>query len=127
MNRGTKIRTVLGVLTTINTVLAVTDITQFGNETVTFYYKLISVIVNAIVVGINTWYNNDYTEEACIGTGVTRQLKAEQKEDYIGDIFYQDDPDYIAEAVESDEESNDFIEEIEKIEPENEEEDEYDE
>ena len=91
MNRGTKIRTVLGILTTINTVLAVTDVTQFGNETVTFWYKLISVIVNAVVVAANTWYNNDYTEEACIGTGVTRQLKAEQKDEYVGDLFYMDE------------------------------------
>ena len=90
MNKGTKIRTIFGILTTINTVLAVTDITQFGNDTVTFWYKLMSVIVNAIVVGINTYYNNDYTEEACIGTGITRQLKAEQSEDYIGDVFFTD-------------------------------------
>ena len=49
MNKGTKIRTILGILTTINTVLAVADVTQFGNETITFYYKLISVIINAVV------------------------------------------------------------------------------
>lgn len=90
MNKGTKIRTILGILTTINTVLAVTDITQFGNEQLTFYYKLISVVVNAVVVAINTYYNNDYTEEACIGTGITRQLKAEKKDDYIGDYFFAD-------------------------------------
>ena len=91
MNKGTKIRTILGVLTTLNTVLAVTDVTQFGNETITFWYKIVSVIVNAIVVAINTYYNNDYTEEACIGTGITRQLKAEQKDGYVGDLFYTDE------------------------------------
>lgn len=91
MNQGTKIRTILAVLTTINTVLAVTDVTQFGNETVTFYYKMLSVIVNAIVVAINTYYNNDYTEEACVGTGMTRQLKAESAEGYIGEKFFTDD------------------------------------
>lgn len=88
MNKGTKIRTVLAVLTTINTVLAVTDIAQFGNEKLNLAYKIVSVIVNALVVGINTYYNNDFTEEACIGTGVTRQLKAEQNEDYIGEYFF---------------------------------------
>ena len=76
MNKGTKIRTALAVLTTINTVLAVTDVTQFGNEDLNMWYKLVSVVVNAIVVGINTWYNNDYTPEACEGTGWTRQQKA---------------------------------------------------
>lgn len=90
MNNGTKIRTVLGILTTINTVLAVTDVAQFGNETVTLWYKIISVIVNALIVGINTYFNNDYTEEAAIGTGITRQLKAEKQADYVGEYFYQD-------------------------------------
>lgn len=98
MNNGTKIRTILGILTTLNTVLAVTDVAQFGNETITFWYKIISVIVNAIVVGINTYYNNDYTEEACIGTGITRQLKAEHKEDYIGDYFYTSDEEDVEEG-----------------------------
>lgn len=95
MNSGTRIRTVLAVLTTINTILAVTDVAQFGNETVNFWYKVISVIVNAAVVGINTWFNNDYTKEACEGTGLTRQLKAQNKEDYIGEVF-----DEAAEEVE---------------------------
>lgn len=92
MNNGTKIRTVLGILTTINTVLAVTDITQFGNETLTFWYKILSVVVNALVVGINTYYNNDYTPEAAIGTGITRQLKLEKEKEYIGDRFYTEEP-----------------------------------
>lgn len=90
MNKGTKLRTVLGILTTINTILAVTDITQFGNDKLTLAYKIISVIVNAIVVGINTYYNNDYSEEACIGTGLTRQLKVEKQPNYVGDFFFED-------------------------------------
>ena len=89
-NMGTKIRTLLGILTTINTVLAVTDVTQFGNETVTAIYKLISVLVNAVIVGINTWYNNDYTEAAAESTGKLRQAKREKADNYIGDTFYQE-------------------------------------
>lgn len=75
MNKGTKIRTVLAVLTTINTVLAVTDVAQFGNEKLNLAYKIVSVIVNALVVGVNTWFDNNYTPEACEGTGWTRQQK----------------------------------------------------
>ena len=75
MNKGTKIRTALAVLTTINTMLAVTDVAQFGNEKLNMAYKIVSVIVNALVVGINTWYDNNYTPEACEGTGWTRQQK----------------------------------------------------
>lgn len=89
-NMGTKIRTLLGILTTINTVLAVTDVTQFGNEDVAFVYKLVSVIINAVIVGINTWYNNDYTPAAAEATGKLRQSKREEKENYVGDSFYQE-------------------------------------
>ena len=91
MNFGTKIRTILAVLTTVNTVLALTDVAQFGNDEITFWYKLISVVVNAAIVGINTWYNNDYTPEACEGTGETRQRKAEKKAGYCGEQFYLDE------------------------------------
>lgn len=84
MNKGTKIRTALAVLTTINTVLAVTDIAQFGNEKLNLAYKIISVVVNALVVGINTWYNNDFTPEACEGTGYTRMQKALNRGEEIG-------------------------------------------
>ena len=76
MNFGTKLRTVLAVLTTLNTVLAVTDVTQFGDAKLTMYYKITSVIINAIVVGINTWYNNDFTPTAAEYTGAMRAEKA---------------------------------------------------
>ena len=79
MNNGTRIRTILAVLTTMNTVLAVTDVAQFNNEKLTLYYKIASVVINALVVGINTYFNNDYTEAACEGTGYMRYLKAMQK------------------------------------------------
>ena len=108
MNKGTKLRTILGILTTINTILAVTDITQFGNDKLTLVYKIVSVLVNAVVVGINTYYNNDYTEEACIGTGIARQLKAEKKDGYIGDSFYTDEyiQEYVDEGVDAIEQVN---------------------
>lgn len=87
MNNGTKIRTALAIATSVNMALATIDVAQFGNEKVNTAYKIISVIVNAIVVGLVAYYNNDYTEEACIGTGLTRQLKAEKEDGYIGDTF----------------------------------------
>lgn len=120
MNKGTRIRTVLAIFTTLNTILAVTDITQFGNDKLTLIYKIISVLVNAIVVGINTYYNNDYSEEACIGTGITRQLKAEKENDYIGEEFYDDAvQEYVEENVNTVENFNqnvdwDKVEEIEE-------------
>jgi hypothetical protein len=88
MNKGIRIRVALAVLTSLNTSLLATDITGFANPTVDFVYKIVSIIVNFIVVALTTYYNNDFTQEACLGTAMTRQLKAEQKEDYIGDYFY---------------------------------------
>lgn len=88
MNRGTKIRTALAIAVSIHTALIATDVTGFQNATVDTIYKVASLIANFIVVALVTYYNNDYSEEACIGTGVTRQLKAELKEEYNGERFY---------------------------------------
>ena len=90
MNAGTKIRTILVIATCLNTALLATDVAQFGNETVNLIYKILSVAANFVIVFCATWFNNDYTEEACVGTGVTRQLKAEKQDDYVGDLFYTD-------------------------------------
>lgn len=91
MNKGTIIRTILVVATCLNTALMSTDFAQFHNPTVDMAYRIISVILNFIIVAAATWFNNDYTPEAAIGTGMTRQLKAGDDgldiviEDYIED------------------------------------------
>lgn len=87
MNKGTILRTILAIAVSINTALAVTDVTSFENDKLNLAYKIASMVVNFIVVAINTYYNNDYTEEACIGTGMTRMLKAQKKEGFIGEDF----------------------------------------
>ncbi len=79
MNSGTILRTILAVAVSINTALAVTDLTEFGNETINLIYKIVSIVLNFIIVAINTYYNNDYTEAACEGTGLTRLLKQQEK------------------------------------------------
>ena len=93
MNKGTKLRTILAIAVSINTALAVTDLTGFENDTVNMIYKIASMAVNFVVVALNTYYNNDYTEEACIGTGLTRQLKQEAKHDYDGERFFEEGDD----------------------------------
>lgn len=85
MNTGTKLRTILAIATSINTALIATDITGFNNPTADFWYKVISLVLNFIIVALTTYFNNDYTEEACIGTGLTRSLKAGEAD--------EDDPD----------------------------------
>ena len=88
MNFGTKLRTVLAIATSLNTALMATDLTGFHNPTVDIAYKVVSIILNFIIVACVTYYNNDYTEEACLGTGITRQKKAEKSADYIGERFF---------------------------------------
>ena len=36
------------------------------------------------------WYNNDYTPEACEGTGLTRSLKAEEDIEDEEEFFIED-------------------------------------
>lgn len=50
----------------------------------------IKLIVALLAITYTGWKNHDFTVEACIGTGITRQLKAEKRDDYIGDYFYTD-------------------------------------
>lgn len=88
MNTGTIIRTILVIATSLNTALMATDITGFSSPTLDFIYKVASVVLNFIIVFCATYYNNDYSEEACIGTGIARQMKAEQKADYVGERMY---------------------------------------
>ena len=101
-NMGTKVRTILAVLVTIHTVLAMTDVTQFGNEKVDLIYKILSALVNAGIIAINTWYNNDYSEEAARHTGNMRQEKREKNSTYIGDKFYEEYTHDYEEEVEED-------------------------
>lgn len=75
MNIGTKIRTVLAVATCLNTALMATDVAQFHNPTLDLIYRVLSVVLNFVIVACVTYFNNDYTPEGAEGTGLTRQLK----------------------------------------------------
>lgn len=100
MNFGTKIRTLLAVATCLNTALMATDIAQFHNPTLDLAYRIVSVVLNFIIVACVTWFNNDWTEEACEGTALTRYLKDIQNEEYVGENFLDE------EATEGEDESD---------------------
>ena len=93
MNNGTIIRTILVVATCLNTALMSTDFAQFHNPTVDMAYRIVSVILNFIIVAAATWFNNDYTPEACEGTGLTRALKANEIEEEEEQFFIEDGDD----------------------------------
>lgn len=90
MNFGTKLRTVLVIATCFNTALLATDVAQFDNPTLNLIYKVLSVVANFVIVFCATWFNNDYTEAAAYGTGITRQIKAEMSDEYVGERFFVD-------------------------------------
>ena len=53
-------------------------------------YKVVSIVLNFVIVACVTYYNNDYTEIACETTGELRARKAEQK-GIQGEYFYSDE------------------------------------
>jgi len=91
MNFGTKLRTVLAVATSLNTALMATDLTGFNNHTVDIIYKVVSIVLNFVIVACVTYYNNDYTEIACEHTGEMRAKKAEATGEINGEYFYSDE------------------------------------
>lgn len=95
MNFGTKLRTILAVATSLNTALMATDITEFGNGTLNMIYKIVSIVLNFVIVACVTYYNNDYTENACIATGEMRAKKAEYKGNVNGEYFHVDDEEEV--------------------------------
>lgn len=103
MNAETRRNTITAFVVAVLDFLTAFNIIHFSEEQTQAIYKLVLVVTTAIVWAYCSHYkNNDYTEEACIGTGVTRQLKAEKEKNYVGDFFFTDD--YVHEYEEESEE-----------------------
>lgn len=75
MNFGTKLRTILAVATSLNTALLATDLTGFNNAVLDMTYKVVSVVLNFVIIACVTYYNNDYTPEGQTGTKIAREMK----------------------------------------------------
>lgn len=88
MNNGTRIRTALAVAMAFYVALYKVDVTDFGNDTVNLIYQILMKVATFAVIWLVTYFNQDYTEAGAIGTGVTRQIKKELDESYIGDRFF---------------------------------------
>ena len=84
MNNGTRIRTALAIALALYTAFAKTDVADFNNDTVNLLYRICMKAVTFAVIFLITYFNNDYTVEACQGTGYTRQLKAVARGEDIG-------------------------------------------
>lgn len=81
MNKGTKIRTILRVVVSLqNTAVVLTASVQaFASEYhigwLTFAWAIFALVCNFIVDTVTTYYNQDYTPEGETGTLTTRQMK----------------------------------------------------
>ena len=117
MDKGTKIRTALRIAVSLNTAIYAVSaaVGGLGFGWLTVAWAILTIISDLVVSALTTYYNNNYTEEACIGTGVTRQLKAEKNADYAGEYFYSEEP-----SNSVDEEVEDIFEEEQGTEDENE-------
>ena len=93
MNQGTRIRTALAIAIALYTAFLKTDVADFNNDIVNLIYQICMKAVTFAVIFLITYFNNDYSEEACEGTGVTRQRKKEKEKGYIGDIFFKETED----------------------------------
>ena len=82
MNRGTRIRGIALILALVLTGLALFDIVMV------FSAKIVIYIFLVLAAAVGYYWNEDFTEASCHGTGITRQIKEELKDDYIGERFY---------------------------------------
>ena len=85
MNKGTLIRTILRIATSLNTALCVTTsaICDLKITALTVGWAVLTILTDFIVSFFTTYYNNDYTQEACEGTGLTRLKKRQSKGDAV--------------------------------------------
>ena len=104
---GTILRTIAAIAVSLHTALLATDVTGFDNPTVDLVYKIASLVLNFVVIAIATYYNNDYTDEATLGTDITRRLK----EDPTLIVTIEDGDEEDEDDDEADAEAEDEVEE----------------
>lgn len=92
MNKETRMRTVGAVVIYVINFLVVFHIINFTNEQVEAITQITTMIITGIAWYLSHYYNNDFTEEAARHTGAMRQEKLEKKADYVGDMFYTEEP-----------------------------------
>lgn len=111
MTKQTKIQTVAAFIAALIALLRIFGITVFDNVT----EDMIAAIATGIVMIVtwayaSHWKNNDFTAEAAEGTGLTRLLKKQAEDNYVGENF-------LDEAEEIKDDADDFVDdEIEQCE-----------
>lgn len=106
MDSGTRTRTVTAFVTALLDFLSAFHIIHFDDAQIASIHKIALTVLTAVVWAYASHYkNNDYTEEACEGTGLTRMLKDMKKEDVYTESWTAENTE-IEEEGEADEQSN---------------------
>ena len=66
--KPTIVRVILALAVVVNDAAIAAGIASFANTTLDYWYKVISFVLTAVVLFINTYYNNDFTVEGAEGT-----------------------------------------------------------
>ncbi len=112
MNAETRERTVAAVVIYILNLLVTFNIIEFSNEQIDSIAQVTVLCATAVAWVLSHYKNNDFTEEALIGTGITRQLKLEKEDSYVGERFYNDEPYEEDVEEEEEEDEQDFIQAV---------------
>lgn len=106
MDSGTRTRTVTAFVTALLDFLSAFHIIHFDDAQIASIHKIALTVLTAVVWAYASHYkNNDYTEEACEGTGLTRMLKDMKKEDVYTESWTAENTE-IEKEGEADEQSN---------------------
>ena len=89
MNAETRKRTITAIVVAILDFLTAFGIIEVSEEQSQALLKLVLAVVTAFVWAYCSHFkNNDFTEAGVKGTDITRQIKREQEEGYIGERFF---------------------------------------
>ena len=93
MDFGTKLRTVLRIVVSLNTaVYAVSAaVMDLGIRPIMLIWTGLTIASDFAVAAVTTYYNCDYTEEAARATGLMRLEKASRTmDDMVGENFFDE-------------------------------------
>jgi len=83
MNKGTILRIAALAIAVLAALICMFDIIVLP-----LWAKIVIAIALLAACVVCAYFNNDFSDAACRGTGMTRQIKRELKDNYVGERFY---------------------------------------
>lgn len=80
---GTRLRTIIAIIAYVNMVLSQMDVVMFeGYPRLALAYKIVSAVFAGAAWTASHYFDENFTEASCKGTGLTRYLKMEASDKY---------------------------------------------